>query len=99
MTQQKSEFSHESFQDRESIVRYFHSLSECFSQGKLSLSSDDEEIAVDIPGLIRFDVRAKTRSDRVQVILKMSWKSDRRGKDLRVRPTGGEESKAPHADV
>ncbi len=99
MTRQKNEFSHESFQDRESIVRYFESLSECFSQGKLSLASDDEEIAVDIPGLIRFDVRAKSRSDRVQVILKMSWKTDRRGKDLKVRPSGGEETKATETDV
>lgn len=99
MTQQKNEFSHESFQDRESIVRYLESLGECFSQGKLSLASDDDEIAVDIPGLIRFDVRAKTRSDRVQVILKMSWKTDRRGKDLKVSPSGSKESKAPDTDV
>lgn len=98
MAQRKNEFSHESFQDRESIVRYLNSLSECFQKGKLVLSSDEDEMAIDIPGLIRLDIRAKNRSERAQVVLKMAWKKHRRGKDLRVEPAGREEPEAPHAE-
>ena len=93
----KNEFVHESFQDRESIVRYLNSLVECFGQGRLQLCSGSDEMVIEIPGLVKFDVRAKQKHDRTQVVLKMTWKNRSAGRDLQVRPSTPQEPQSPDA--
>jgi len=80
------EFEHESLQDRRSIVEYLAALGEGFRQGKLSLSRNGETVVLATPDLLRFDVQAKQKRDRAQLVVKMSWKTDTTGKKLRVEP-------------
>lgn len=93
MASEDQEFTHESLQDRESIVKYLSALGEAFQQGKLMLSRNSEEFVLEAPPLVKFDLRAKQKSDSAQIILKISWKKQKKNKMLRVEPLvieGGE---------
>lgn len=80
------EFAHESLQDRESIVKYLAALAEGLGKGRLTLSSNGEQIALETPALVKFDVQAKQKRNRAQITLKLSWKHARVVKELRVEP-------------
>ena len=80
------DFEHESFQDRESIIRYLTAISDGFEQGTLTLSSNGDKFSLDTPGLVKFDVRAKQKDSRSQIVLKFSWKSRRKGSRLKIQP-------------
>lgn len=85
MAEAEQDFTHESLQDRESIVRYLEALGEGFQQGKLLLSCNGEQFVLETPELVKFDVRAKQKRSRAELTLKLSWKSEKRkGKELRV---------------
>ena len=86
MASESREFEHESLQDRQSIVAYFAALGEGFKQGTLSLSRNGEAVVLATPDLVRFDVQAKQKRDRAQLIVKISWKNQKKGKTLRVEP-------------
>ena len=85
MASQNKDFSHESLQDRESIIKYFKALGEGFQKGQLTLASNGEQFALEPPSLMTFDVRAKQKSDESQIVLKITWKRTKE-KELRVEP-------------
>jgi amphi-Trp domain-containing protein len=80
------EFTHESLQDRDSIVKYLSALGACLQQGRLMLSSNGQSLSLETPQLVKFDVQAKQKRDRTQLVVKLSWKSPKAGKKLRVEP-------------
>ncbi len=86
MADSDQEFSHESLQDRDSIVRYLSALGEGLQQGKLLLACNGQSFTLDTPALVKFDVEAKQKRNRAQLTLKMSWKRSDGGKQLRVEP-------------
>lgn len=86
MPDDAKEFTHESLQDRESIVKYLSALCACLQEGKLMLSSNGERLSLETPQLVKFDVQAKQKRDRAQLVLKLSWKAPKSGKKLRVEP-------------
>ncbi len=86
MANDQSEFSHQSLQDRESICRYLEALREAFQQGRLLLARNSEKFVMETPGLVELDLRAKQKSDAAQIVLKISWKKQKKGKTLRVEP-------------
>ena len=86
MADEEREFSHESFQDRDSIVKYLEALRESLQQGRLLLTCNGERFALELPSLVKFDVQAKQKRNRAQLVLKMSWKHQKSAKELRVEP-------------
>lgn len=86
MPSDDAEFTHESLQDRESIIRYLAALGEAFQQGRLQLTRDSDKIVLDTPALIKFDLRAKQKGGAAQIVLKFSWKKQKKNKTLRVEP-------------
>ncbi|MCO6438655.1 MAG: amphi-Trp domain-containing protein [Phycisphaerae bacterium] len=85
MADDGKEFAHESLQDRASIVRYLTALGEGIQQGKLLLASDGDQFVLQPPALVKFDVRAKQKRTRAEIVLKLSWKDHpRKGRPLRV---------------
>lgn len=83
---EEKDFSHESVQDRDSIVKYLAALAEGIQQGKLLLASNGERLSLETANLVKLDVQARQKRDRGQLVLKMSWKHPRGGHDLRVEP-------------
>ncbi len=70
------EFKHESLQDKESIVEYFTALSEGFSKGRLAFANKEKQIIFEPKGLLKLDVKAKRKNDKVKFSLKVSWKEE-----------------------
>jgi len=68
------EFKHESLQDRETIVKYLTALGEGFKDGKILLGSKKKSIVFKPQGLLKLEVKARQKSDRVRLTLKFSWK-------------------------
>lgn len=86
MAEEDKEFSHESFQDRETIVRYLSALCEGLHEGRLRLASNGDSMTLDTPQLVKLDVEAKQKRSRGQLVLKLSWKAPRSMKELRFEP-------------
>jgi len=86
MASEDREFEYESLQDRESIVQYLAAIAEGLEKGRLLLATNGEELALDTPALLRFDVQAKQKRDRAQLALRLSWKNQNVTRKLRVEP-------------
>jgi amphi-Trp domain-containing protein len=69
-----NEFKFDSMQDCQSIGAYLQSLCEGFSQRQLVLRSEQNEFIVKPHGLLKFEIKAKKKSDRVRVKIEISWK-------------------------
>lgn len=86
MPDMDKEFAHESLQDRNSIVKYLGALADGLQHGRLLLASQGEELELDTPSLVKFDLQAKQKRNRGQIVLKISWKNHVEQKALRVEP-------------
>ncbi|NOT02468.1 MAG: amphi-Trp domain-containing protein [Phycisphaerales bacterium] len=86
MAADEQEFTHESYQDRESIARYLTALREGLQNGKLLLASNGERFALEPATLVKFDVEARQNRERARLVLKLSWKRQKPGRQLRVEP-------------
>lgn len=86
MAESPKAFEHESLQDRDSILRYLHAIGEAIQQGKVSLASNSTKFVLETPPLLKFDVRARQKSDSAQIVLKISWKKPKKGSGLHVEP-------------
>lgn len=76
MSNNPEEFKHESLQDRQSIVKYLNALSEGFENGQLVFANKEKQIIFEPRGLLKLDVKAKRKNDKVKLSLKFSWKED-----------------------
>lgn len=76
MSNNPEEFKHESLQDRQSIVKYLNALSEGFENGQLVFANKDKQIIFEPRGLLKLDVKAKRKNEKVKLSLKFSWKED-----------------------
>ncbi len=86
MADETREFSHESLQDRESILEYLAALGEGLEKGRLKLTSGDNEFVLDAPSLVKLDVRAKQKRERVEIVVRISWKNPRKTEEFKVEP-------------
>lgn len=68
------DFRHESVQDRQSIVKYLHALTAGIEKGHLELGTSEHMLALDPEGLLVLEVRAKRKSGRVTLTVKMHWR-------------------------
>jgi amphi-Trp domain-containing protein len=85
MAEEIRDFSHESLQDRESILRYLEALGQGLKRGELRLSSGREAFVLKTPTLMQLEVRARQKRSRVDLIVKVSWKN-RRIRASKVEP-------------
>ena len=69
----KRDFEHDSLQDVTSLVEYLQTVSKGFADGKLTVSNNDEVIALEPAGLVRFELRASQRPDRTRLTLRFTW--------------------------
>ena len=71
MAEQK--FFFESFQDSETIKSYLESLIRGIAQKKIVLSTDGEDITLHPNGLLKLTVKAKKKSNKNRLSIKMAW--------------------------
>lgn len=76
---EKVDFSHESLQDRESLVRYLEALSDGIKSGKLTLGHNGDTVVLHPNGLLKLDVKARTKDERIKLTFKISWKENGHG--------------------
>jgi amphi-Trp domain-containing protein len=87
------DFEHDSLQDSDSIGAYLESLSQGFSSGRLSFSSGQDDLVVEPKGLLNLAVKARKKSDRVKISIKVSWKTKNgNGEMLNIQPKDKEDS-------
>ena len=67
-------FEYDSVQDMKSIQHFLQTLTEGFENGKIVLSSENEEVVLRPQNLLKFGIKAKKKGDKVKLSLKMSWK-------------------------
>lgn len=74
MKVETADFKFESMQDTESICQYLTSLCEGFSRQQLILRSEETTFNVRPHGLLKFEIKARKKSDRVKLKFEISWK-------------------------
>lgn len=77
------DFYHESVEDKDSIVKYLHTLSEGFHSRKLEFSSGGNRIVFEPTGLIQVEIKAKNRNGKTKLSVKFAWKEEPRSKGKR----------------
>jgi amphi-Trp domain-containing protein len=74
MAHEDDEFRFESMQDTGSIEKYLNALMDGFANGKIILGNQDQRMILEPDGLIKLEVKAKQKRDRVKLSLICSWK-------------------------
>ena len=91
MPSKKQVFEHDSLEDVSSLVDYLQAIVDGFKSGKLNVAGGDSQIELEPSGLVRFEVRASERDDRVRFSLRFTWKPNRnegpRDEKLRITTT------------
>lgn len=70
------EFLHESLQDVRSIVAYLDAVRDGFANGSLSLRDEAGDISLYPSGLVRLQIDASRKRDRVKLAIRLSWKEE-----------------------
>jgi len=71
------EFTFQSLQDPESIVKYLDALGQGLSSGHLYLGTKKKKLILKPNGLLTLDVKAKRREKKVKLEIKISWTVDK----------------------
>lgn len=78
-------FEFESLQDRERVLAYLEALVKGVRDGSLRLGYGEQSLELAPSGLIELQLRAKRRSGRAKLSLRLAWRED--------------EAKAPHLEI
>ncbi|MBN1233140.1 MAG: amphi-Trp domain-containing protein [Candidatus Coatesbacteria bacterium] len=76
MPNENTDFVFESLQDLKSIVKYLNAISDGFSKGKIILGSKDKKIVLEPAELLKLEVKAKKKDNKVKISVKCSWKEN-----------------------
>lgn len=74
MGSEDNEFRFESLQDSESIAKYLEALKEGFSNGRILLGNQQKKMILEPDGLLKFDVKAKRKRDKIKLSIICTWK-------------------------
>lgn len=77
MASNDEEFTFQSLQDPESIVKYLDALGQGLSSGRLFLGTKKKKLILEPNGLLTLDVKAKRKERKVKLELKISWSVDK----------------------
>ncbi|WP_207680496.1 amphi-Trp domain-containing protein [Desulfonema magnum] len=72
------QFEYESFQDNDSISKYLQALIQGFEKGKLTFSSDLDNIVLEPNGLLQFGIKARKKGSKNKLSIKISWKDSKK---------------------
>lgn len=72
------DFSYESIQDAESIKEYIEAVLQGIETGRISLSSNGDEMVLTPGSLLKFSIKARQKGEVSKLSLKISWKDDRK---------------------
>ena len=75
-------FSHVSIQETESVKSYLNSLVEALEQKKITLSSGDENLVMNMGDLCRLSIQAKKKDSEYKLAIKLSWTENGQPSDL-----------------
>lgn len=78
MSKSGDEFSYESLQDRESIVKYLGALLDGFTTGRLIFGVKDQQLILEPQGLVKLEVEGERKDDKTKLRLKFQWREERR---------------------
>lgn len=70
----EGDFKHESMQDCETIVKYLSALGDGFENARLVLNSEEGAIILEPRGLLKVNVKARKKGERVKLSIKLSWR-------------------------
>jgi len=71
MAEQK--FAHESLQDLKSIRAFLDALVTSVDKKRLVLSSEGQEMVMEMEGLLKFSLRAKKKGGENKLSIKIAW--------------------------
>ena len=80
-------FEHESYEDTDTIKRYFKSIIDGFENGSISLTDGRQELELKVESLLKFKIKAKQKGARNKLEFTVSWSSSdlkRKGADNKV---------------
>jgi amphi-Trp domain-containing protein len=86
MSRESGEFRHESLQDCQSIVKYLKAITQGFESGHLALANGGEPIVLEPKGLLRLDLKARRKEDRIKLSIKVTWKEDEASEEVDTKP-------------
>jgi amphi-Trp domain-containing protein len=66
-------FEHESYEDTETIKRYFKSIIKGFENGSIALTDGKEEFELKVESLLKFKIKAKQKGLRNKLEFTVSW--------------------------
>ncbi|MCA9727780.1 MAG: amphi-Trp domain-containing protein [Candidatus Eisenbacteria bacterium] len=76
MAKDEREFFHESLQDSQSIADYLKALTDGFAQGTFNVTDKRGEIVLRPGGLVRFQIEASRKRDRVKMTIRLDWSEE-----------------------
>jgi amphi-Trp domain-containing protein len=76
MGREERDFYHESMQDGDSIAAYLRALTQGVAQGRIQLTDGGGQIVLRPSGLVRFQVEATKKRNRVKMTLRLEWSEE-----------------------
>jgi amphi-Trp domain-containing protein len=78
----EEKFVFESLQDTNSIKDFLKSLTEGIEKGKVTLSTNGDEIELYPSGLLQFSVKVKRKGSDNKMNIKIAWKDDKKNQSI-----------------
>ena len=66
-------FEHESYEDTETIKRYFKSIIKGFENGSITLTDGKEELELKVESLLKLKIKGKQKGPRNKLEFTVSW--------------------------
>ena len=66
-------FEHESYEDTETIKRYFKSIINGIENGSITLTDGRDELEMKVESLLKFKIKAKQKGSRNKLEFVVSW--------------------------
>lgn len=70
-------FEYESYQDLETIQKFFESLNQGFTKERIIFSSGEDTLELEPKNLLKFSVSVKKKQDKTKLNIKIAWKDGR----------------------
>jgi len=71
-------FSHESLQDRKTIIKYLKTISDGIHKGAFSFADDNSEITLTPEGVIRLKVNVLRQDNKRELQISFNWSESER---------------------
>ncbi len=76
MKSEKDDFRFESYQDKETVIKYLTALKDGFEKDEIILRTAKNDLKLKPGGLIHFKILSEHRENRKKLVLSFSWKEE-----------------------